>query len=253
MYADKSFQVNAILYYAPFIFDGFGLKASTTSLLATGVVGIVMFLATIPAVLYVDRFGRKTILIIGGIGMLISHFIAAGISGGFNGNWENHVAGGWTCVVFVWLYAIHFGYSWGPIAWVVISEVYPLGMRAKGVSIGASSNWLNNFAVAMSTPPFIRTSQYGAFIFFGAVTTIGVIWVYFYVPETKGRTLEEMDEIFGEVGFAAADHQRKAKIEADIGLTALLSGEDVSPKIPDEKGDSGKSDSDDNATTKVEG
>jgi MFS family permease len=70
--------VNAILYYAPFIFDGVGITGGTLSLLATGVVGIVMFLATIPAVLYVDRFGRKTILIVGGIGMAISHFIVAG-------------------------------------------------------------------------------------------------------------------------------------------------------------------------------
>jgi MFS family permease len=70
--------VNAILYYAPFIFKGVGITGGTLSLLATGVVGIVMFLATIPAVLYVDRFGRKTILIIGGIGMAVSHFIVAG-------------------------------------------------------------------------------------------------------------------------------------------------------------------------------
>ena len=70
--------VNAILYYAPFIFRGVGIEGDTLSLLATGVVGIVMFLATIPAVLYVDRFGRKTILIVGGIGMAVSHFIVAG-------------------------------------------------------------------------------------------------------------------------------------------------------------------------------
>ena len=132
------------MYYAPFIFQGFGLDGNTTSLLASGVVGIVMFLATIPAVLYVDRFGRKTILIVGGIGMAISHFIAAAMSGSFGGNWKAHAAPGWVAVVFIWLYAIHFGYSWGPVAWIIVSEVYPLGIRAKGVSIGASSNWLNN-------------------------------------------------------------------------------------------------------------
>jgi len=248
--------INAILYYAPFIFQGFGLQGNTISLLATGVVGVVMFLATIPAVLYVDSFGRKSILIVGGIGMAISHFIAAGLSGSFapppgaaDQSWSNSAAG-WVCVVFIWLYAIHFGYSWGPVAWIVVSEVYPLGIRAKGVSIGASSNWLNNFAVAMSTSDFIAASQYGAFIFFGAMTTIGVIWVHFFVPETKGRTLEEMDELFGEVGFAAADHDRKARIEREIGLIALLQGEDVSHDIPDEKAGSGKlSDSDDNAAT----
>lgn len=219
--------VNAILYYAPFIFQGLGLDGNTISLLATGVVGIVMFLATIPAVLWVDNFGRKTILIAGGIGMAASHFIVAGITGSFSGQWVEHRAAGWAAVVFVWIYAISFGFSWGPVAWIIISEVFPLGMRAKGVSLGGQSNWLNNFAVAMATSPFISTSQFGAFIFFGAITTIGTIWVYFCVPETKGRTLEEMDELFGEAGFAQEDADRREKIERDIGLHALLNGEET--------------------------
>ncbi|KAL2812569.1 general substrate transporter [Aspergillus cavernicola] len=228
--------VNAILYYAPFIFAGLGLSGNTTSLLATGVVGIVMFLATIPAVLWVDNFGRKSILIAGGIGMAASHFIVAGITGSFSDNWPAHRGAGWVAVVFIWIYAICFGFSWGPVAWIIISEVFPLGLRAKGVSIGGQSNWLNNFAVAMATSPFLSTSQFGAFIFFGALTTIGVIWVYFFVPETKGRTLEEMDELFGSVGLAQADAERKARIEREIGLTALLEGgEDVS----DAKADTG--------------
>jgi MFS family permease len=80
-----------------------------------------MFLATIPAVLYVDRFGRKTILIVGGIGMAVSHFIVAGITATYGADWEAaaaandgsspHQGAGWTAVVFIWLYAIHFGYS----------------------------------------------------------------------------------------------------------------------------------------------
>ncbi|KEF61143.1 uncharacterized protein A1O9_02708 [Exophiala aquamarina CBS 119918] len=218
--------VNAILYYAPFIFNGFGFDQNTTSLLATGVVGVVMFLATIPAVLYVDRIGRKTILIAGGVGMACSHFVVAGITGAYSDDWPAHRAAGWVAVAFVWFYAINFGYSWGPVAWIIISEVYPLGMRAKGVSIGASSNWLNNFAVAVSTSSFLAATQMGAFIFFGAVTTAGVLFVIFMVPETKGRSLEEMDELFGEIGFAQADRARKEKIEDDIGLTALLNGSD---------------------------
>lgn len=99
------------MYYAPFIFDGFGLQGNTSSLLATGVVGVVMFLATIPAVLYVDKFGRKTILITGGIGMACCHFIVAGINGAYYTSWENHRAAGWVAAVFIWLYAINFGYS----------------------------------------------------------------------------------------------------------------------------------------------
>jgi len=236
--------VNAVLYYAPFIFDEFELPGNTSSLLATGVVGIVMFLATIPAVLYVDSFGRKTILITGGIGMATCHFIVAGLNGGYAGKWLDNRSAGWAAVVFIWLYAINFGYSWGPVAWIVISEVFPLGMRAKGVSIGGSSNWLNNFAVAMSTSDFVNTSQFGCFIFFGAVTTIGVVWVYFFLPETKGRTLEEMDELFGngDASFAREDLARKERIEREIGLMALLDGDtDPVETRVDGKADSEKS------------
>jgi len=218
--------VNAINYYAPQIFNSFGLSGNTTSLLATGVVGILEFLFTIPAVLYVDRFGRKTILIAGAIGMGSCHFIVAGIIGSFSDDWPAHRAGGWVAIVFVWLFAAHFGYSWGPVSWIVVSEVFPLSMRAKGVSIGGSANWLNNFAVGISTSPFIGASNFGTFIFFGVMSIIAIIWVWFFVPETKGRTLEEMDELFGEAGFAEADRALKQRIEREIGLTALIGLED---------------------------
>ncbi|KAH8801770.1 MFS monosaccharide transporter [Xylogone sp. PMI_703] len=214
--------INAINYYAPFIFQGIGLTGDTISLLATGVVGIMEFVFTIPAVLWVDNFGRKSILIAGAIGMASCHFIVAGIIGAFHKDWKAHRGAGWAGVVFVWIYCCNFGYSWGPVAWIVVAEVFPLSMRAKGVSLGGSSNWLNNFAVGMSTSPFISSTQYGAFIFFGAITTIGVFYVIFFVPETKGRTLEEMDELFGSTGMAAADEERKLRIEREIGLLALL-------------------------------
>lgn len=81
--------------------------------------GILEFLFTIPAVMYVDKFGRKTILIAGAIGMASCHFIVAGIIGAFNSDWPAHVAGGWAAVVMVWIFAANFGYSWGPCAWIV--------------------------------------------------------------------------------------------------------------------------------------
>ncbi|GLI74839.1 hypothetical protein PoHVEF18_003087 [Penicillium ochrochloron] len=214
--------INAINYYAPFIFQDMELPGNTTTLLATGVVGIVEFLFTIPAVLWVDQIGRKKILIAGAAGMAICHFIVAGIIGAYQHEFGEHRAAGWTVIVFVWIFVINFAYSWGPVAWIVTSEVFPLSMRAKGVSIGGSSNWLNNFAVATATSPFLSQSALGAFIFFGCITTIGIFYVIFFVPETRGRTLEEMDELFGSSGMAAADTARKTRIEREIGLLALV-------------------------------
>ena len=110
--------INAINYYAPFIFNGFMLPGNTTSLLATGVVGVIEFLLTIPAVLYVDKFGRKNILIAGALGMATCHFIVAGIIGGFSSSWPEHRAAGWVAIVFIWIYIGNFAYSWGPVSWV---------------------------------------------------------------------------------------------------------------------------------------
>ncbi|GJJ14455.1 hypothetical protein Clacol_008719 [Clathrus columnatus] len=157
--------VNAILYYAPFIFQDLGLTSNANSLLATGVVGIVMFLATIPAVVYVDKIGRKPVLISGA-------FLMA-----------THRAAGWASCALVWIFAM------GPCAWVIISEIFPMSVRGKGMSIAASSNWMNNFIVGQ-------------------------------VPETSGKTLEEMDEVFGSEGLAISEAERLARIHKQIGLTS---------------------------------
>ncbi|KAG8947104.1 hypothetical protein FRC04_010955 [Tulasnella sp. 424] len=225
--------VNFILYYAPFIFQRLGLSGKTISLLASGVVGIVMFIATIPAVLYVDQWGRKPTLIVGAIVMGICHFVVAGIIGTCEDNWPAHKAAGWAAVVFIWIFAIGFGFSWGPCAWIVVAEVFPLGLRAKGVSIGASSNWLNNFAVAMSTPDFVTAASYGVYIFLGMMCVIGALYIYFLTPETKGRTLDEMDELFGDTsGRAKADALILEQAMREVGLleVAGLHYEKGSPK-----------------------
>lgn len=105
--------INAVLYYAPQIFAGLGLSSTTVSLLATGVVGIAMWVATMPAVVYVDKVGRKPILIAGAIGMATCHIIIAVITAMDQSSWPTHRAAGWAAVAMVWLFVIHFGYSWG--------------------------------------------------------------------------------------------------------------------------------------------
>lgn len=98
-----------MLYYAPSIFKSLGLGGNTISLLATGVVGIVMWIATVPAVLYVDQLGRKPVLIVGAIGMATCHIIIAAISATNEPGWTNKSAG-WAACAMVWLFVVHFGY-----------------------------------------------------------------------------------------------------------------------------------------------
>jgi MFS family permease len=180
------------LYYAPFIFEQLGLDLNTTSLLATGVVGIVMFVATIPAVLWIDKLGRKPVLTIGAIGMATCHIIIAVLVAKNIDNWADHQAAGWAAVCMVWLFVIHFGYSWGPCAWIIVAEIWPLSTRPYGVALGASSNWMNNFIVGQVTPDMLTGIPYGTYILFGLLTYLGAAFIWFVVPETKRLTLEEM-------------------------------------------------------------
>ncbi|KAG9127799.1 hypothetical protein FRC07_008991, partial [Ceratobasidium sp. 392] len=231
--------INAVLYYAPSIFQALGLSGNTISLLATGVVGITMFVATIPAVIYIDQIGRKPVLVSGALIMGICHLIIAILYARFNDSWPSHPAAGWVACVLVWIFAAAFGYSWGPAAWVLVAEIFPISVRGPGMSVAASSNWMNNFIVGQVTPSMMEHITYGTFIFFGLFSLMGGAFIYLFVPETKGLTLEEMDLAFGDSsGTAAADRERMAEISQRIGLTALTgSSEGVHKQdINDEKG-----------------
>jgi len=233
--------INAVLYYAPQIFKGLGLSGNTTSLLASGVVGIVMWFATMPAVAYVDKLGRKPILIVGAIGMATCHIIIAVIFAKNENQWETHKGAGWAAVVMVWLFVVHFGYSWGPCAWIIIAEIWPLSQRPYGIALGASSNWMNNFIIGQVTPDMLEHLRYGTYIFFGLLTFGGAAFIYFFFPETKGLSLEEMDILFGSAGAAAADAERMREIAREVGLEDVIKGGSVSgaganePKVLDEK------------------
>ncbi|OAA55331.1 General substrate transporter [Niveomyces insectorum RCEF 264] len=214
--------INAVLYYAPTIFQQLGLSGNTLSLLATGVAGIVMFIATVPAVLWIDRLGRKPVLTVGAIGMATCHIIIAVIVARDQDKWETQAAAGWAAVCMVWLFVIHFGYSWGPCAWIIVAEIWPLSSRPYGVSLGASSNWMNNFIVGQVTPDMLNRISYGTYIIFGLLTYLGAAFIWFFVPETKRLTLEEMDIIFGSEGTSQADFERMEEINRELGLTAML-------------------------------
>jgi sugar porter (SP) family MFS transporter len=134
--------IDAIIYYASKVFVSLGLTGGTTALLATGVTGVVFFVCTLPAMAVIDKVGRKPMLIVGSTVMLISMIIAGVIVAKFRHDWVDHAVAGWVAVAFIWVYVGAFGATWGPVSWTLVSEIFPLSIRAKGASIGASSNWV---------------------------------------------------------------------------------------------------------------
>lgn len=124
------------------------------------------------------------------------------------------------------MYIAAFGATWGPVSWTLISEIFPLSIRAKGASIGASSNWVNNFAIAFFVPPMLQAWAWGTYIFFAVFLAGGIVWVWWALPETKNTTLEEMDRVFGShTGKEDALLLREA--QRDVGLLAFLGDNDA--------------------------
>ncbi|KAF8850764.1 general substrate transporter [Acephala macrosclerotiorum] len=212
--------IDSIIYYASVIFQSLGLTSSTISLLASGVIGIIN-VATIPAIYVIDRVGRKPLMMAGSAGMEICELVIGVIVATCGHDWAAHSAAGWAAVVFVWLYIVNFAYSWGPGSWILIAEIFPISIRAKGTSIGASANWMNNFVIAFVVPPMLSGIDWGTYVFFAVWSALGGIFIWLCMPETKGKMLEEMDQVFGS-HTAAEELEAFARVQKRVGLTALI-------------------------------
>lgn len=160
-------------------------------------------------------------LIFGSILMMITMVATGIIVAKFQHDWPRYEVQGWVCVALIWIYIAGFGATWGPVSWTLISEIFPLSIRAKGSSIGASSNWLNNFAVAFFTPPMLDAWEWGTYIFFAVFLFVGIFWVWWFVPETKNATLEDMDRVFGSKS-GEEDARLLKEAQREVGLDAYL-------------------------------
>ncbi|KAJ6133429.1 Major facilitator superfamily domain general substrate transporter [Penicillium samsonianum] len=233
--------INAVLYYAPQIFASFGFSSTKQTLLATGVTGILQIVFTLPAVLYLDKFGRKTFLIVGAIGMFCCHIVVATVEGIYKPHWDLNQGldkgQGWVAIVFIWLFAVNFAYSWGPVAWVLTQEIFPNSQRSKGVAIVASTNWMFNFIIGLTTKDMLASMKYGTYIFFAVFSGLGGLFIWKFAPETKDKTLEELDVFFGgsEASIAEADRLRMQRINESLGLAGVERVEDLKVAITSEQ------------------
>lgn len=213
-----------MIYYAPTIFAQLGLSGNSSSLLATGVYGIVNTLSTLPALFLIDKVGRRPLLMSGAIGTCISLVIVGAILGAYGASLPSHPAAGWTGIAFIYIYDINFSYSFAPIGWVLPSEIFNLGNRSKAMAITTSTTWMCNFIIGLVTPDMLTSISWGTYIFFAVFCILAFFFTYFFIPETRGKSLEEMDVVFGDT----AAHEEKTRlfnIAASIGLTELIRAE----------------------------
>jgi sugar porter (SP) family MFS transporter len=178
--------VNAIIYYAPRIFEMAGLGAHS-SLLSTVGIGMVNFIFTLFAINIIDRVGRRVLMLIGSFGLIASLFLVALTF--YSGNFS-----GFAIPFYIMVFIAFFAFSQGAVIWVFISEIFPNQVRAKGQTLGSSTHWIMAALIAFSFP-FFAEKLGGAvtFSFFGSMMILQLIFVWRFMPETKGKSLEQIE------------------------------------------------------------
>jgi SP family xylose:H+ symportor-like MFS transporter len=179
--------INVALYYAPRIFESMG-AAKDASMLQTIVMGFVNVVFTVVAILTVDKWGRKPLLITGSIGMAIGMFAISALA-------FNNVIGIGT-LVFIVIYTASFMMSWGPICWVLISEIFPNKIRGYAVAVAVAFQWFANYLISSTYPAMMEFSSGMTYGFYGLMAVVSAIFVWKMVPETKGKSLEEMERLW---------------------------------------------------------
>ncbi|KAF4201653.1 hypothetical protein CNMCM8927_001296 [Aspergillus lentulus] len=215
--------VNIITYYSPRIFETLGIGSTATKLFATGFYGIAKTVGMIIfSVWLVERVGRRSGLVWGAfIGSLPMWYIGGYVfkqdPTGTSARGDTvRTAWGYIAMVCVYLYGLIYCATWQGITWVVCAEIFPIDIRMLCVAITTADQWLWSFIISRTTPYMITSLGYGTYFFFASLMICMGFWAWFFVPETKGKTLEEMEALFGaatafdyEIGGVQSDEKKE--------------------------------------------
>lgn len=183
--------INVALYYAPRIFESMG-AAKDASMMQTVVMGLVNVIFTMVAILTADRWGRKPLLIVGSVGMAIGMFAISALA------FLQII--GISTLVFIIIYTASFMMSWGPICWVLIAEIFPNRIRGRAVAVAVVAQWAANYLISSTYPAMMEFSSGMTYGFYGLMSVLSAIFVWKMIPETKGKTLEEMEWLWNKEG-----------------------------------------------------
>ncbi|KAH8674703.1 general substrate transporter [Tricladium varicosporioides] len=204
---------NVMTYYVVYVFQMAGLEGNI-NLVSSGVQYALFIIFTTFVFFFIDKTGRRPLLIYGAIGMGICQFVVGGLMGSYgisvpggvgdppNSNVVIKVEGqpAHAIIAFCYLLIIIYALTLAPVAWVYAAEVWSLETRATGMSLAAVANWLFNFALGLFTPPAFRNITYKIFIIFGILCFAAAVQAFFTYPETCGKTLEEIESLFSGEG-----------------------------------------------------
>ncbi|CEJ58873.1 hypothetical protein PMG11_07519 [Penicillium brasilianum] len=192
--------INAINYYSPTVFKSIGVTGTNTSLLTTGIFGVVKTVVTFVWLLYlIDRVGRRNLLLIGAVGGSICLWIVGAyikIAEPAKHPKTSMDGGGIAAMFFFYLWTVFYTPTWNGTPWVLNSEMFDTNMRSLAQACAAASNWLWNFLISRFTPQMFTAMGYGVYFFFASLMILSVFFVFFLIPETKGIPLESMDRLF---------------------------------------------------------
>jgi len=226
--------INFIFYYGTQYFKNSGISNAFIITMITSSINVV---STLPGLYAVDHWGRRPLLLWGAVGMCISQFIVAVLGTTTTGQDASgnilvfNVDAQKASIAFVCIYIFFFASTWGPLAWVVTGEIFPLKTRAKSLSMSTATNWLLNWAIAYATPylvnygPGYANLQSKIFFIWFAACFVCIAFVYFFIYETKGLSLEEVDELYVDCSKAwkspqwkpSVTFQRRASMSAPVG------------------------------------
>ena len=175
-----------MIYYAPRIFEMAGLGAHS-SLLSTVGVGLINFIFTLLAISFIDKIGRRPLMIIGSFGLIASLFLVSY-------TFYSGELSGFAIPFYMMMFIAFFAFSQGAVIWVFISEIFPNSVRAQGQTLGSSTHWIMATIIAFSFPYLAETFGGGhTFFFFGFMMVLQLIFVWRMMPETKGKSLEQIE------------------------------------------------------------
>jgi sugar porter (SP) family MFS transporter len=185
--------INTVIYYAPIIIQSTGISSASGAILATVGIGVVNVVMTMVSMRLIDRMGRRPLLLIG-IGGMVASLGVLGLVFNVSADTE---AFGRLAVISMMVYVASFAISLGPIFWLLISEIYPLEIRSSTEGLAATVNWGSNLLVTLTFLTLVQTlGASGAFWLYGLFAVGAWVFSFYLVPETKGRTLEEIEDFW---------------------------------------------------------